>query len=93
MSKYKHSKGPWTRNRATVHADGIRISQSGHVGGQSNTVLENAREVREANAKLIAVAPDLLAALETIITMDFTWADFVEAQRITREAIKLMEMQ
>lgn len=98
MSKYKHSKGPWKRNRNTVHADGIRISQSGHVGGQSNTVLESAGEVREANAKLIAAAPDLLESLEKILFMSRScpgdkWDEFTEAQRIATEAIKLMELK
>lgn len=59
----KHTPGPWELKRVSVIAGGIRISQSGYIGGQSQSVIEAAERTREANAKLIAAAPDMLAAL------------------------------
>lgn len=57
-----HTPGPWTAKRTSVSACGIRISQSGYVGGASVQCEEAAQRMREANATLIAAAPDLLSA-------------------------------
>ncbi len=61
----KRSKGPWRLRKGStrVHADGIAISQSGYVGGQSAAHMQAARETRLANAKAISLVPRMADAL------------------------------
>lgn len=69
MSEGKFTPGPWEvspRSRLSVNAGGIKITQSSYIGGQSCSAMNNASEVREANAHLIAAAPDMLEVLESI---------------------------
>lgn len=57
--KTKHTPGPWTADAHYVHANGLRfLAVSGcPSGGEAEG---------EANAQLIALSPDMLAALQAI---------------------------
>ena len=63
MSKSKHTPGPWRVEAAgekVIEADTTDvIAQPGH-----NFSIINPSQTLQANARLIAAAPDLLAALE-----------------------------
>lgn len=61
----KHTPGPWTRNRAINTVDMGRYSVICPFGADSK---KHVSEI-EANMRIIAAAPDLLAALEAIIKM------------------------
>ncbi len=70
----KHTPGPWTvypttelvDNRGTEGVTGYNIeSESGEIVGMEG--IEFWKENAEANANLIASAPDLLEALETAL--------------------------
>ena len=52
----KHSPGPWVVAKSGVSVD------AGHNGPRIRQESTGLREVLEANARLIAAAPDLLAA-------------------------------
>ena len=68
----KHTPGPWhaalgdTEERTSLWAHG------GHYLGKvtGNCSHSSTQETREADARLMAAAPDLLAALEAILTVD-----------------------
>lgn len=72
----KHTPGPWTYKRFCVHAQGIRISQSGYVGAASCSAEMAADQERIANARLISAAPDLLAACKEIIAKMDSLGDY-----------------
>ena len=62
----KHTPGPWNTSRA----DGLRIDDSKGTQIASAVSLDYyapALAVQQANARLIAAAPDLLYALECIV--------------------------
>ena len=68
----KHTPGPWT----TPGTDGIDRVICATVKGQRRTIAhayaphrdqENAAEIRDANARLIAAAPALLDALRSLV--------------------------
>ena len=60
MSEAKHTPGPWECNGDLVHKDGFQIAiVEAHY--------EDYVELQQANARLIAAAPDLLTALEYAI--------------------------
>lgn len=59
----KHTPGPWTRNRAINTVDMGRYSVICPFGADSK---KHVSEI-EANMRIIAAAPDLLAALEAMI--------------------------
>lgn len=67
MSEAQHTQGPWRY----VHEPGYcgeLIAQDG------TTIAEFVVEPSLDNARLIAAAPELLAALEKIIEMNVQWA-------------------
>ena len=72
----KHTKGPWKIDKVTP----LTYSEDGAVFGAGNIKIKTPRvdvwyyefsqkEEAEANAKLIAAAPELLEALKAIITI------------------------
>jgi len=69
MQKNKHTPGPWKRNHLTVkdHRGMVvaEVSAPHHMlkGRERNEDMEWSR----GNARLIAAAPDMLTALETIL--------------------------
>lgn len=60
----KHTTGPWTSKKART-AIHIGPGQSGHVATVSLRNMDEAEQ--EANAKLIAAAPELLAACDELL--------------------------
>ena len=78
--KTQHTPGPWTVDNQYIHGpDGIRfLAVAGDGAGQ-------------ANARLIASAPDLLASLEELFATDSiratTSASSIAAAAIARAAI------
>jgi hypothetical protein len=61
-----HTPGPWTDYRATAtRAPGVSVD-IWHVNGDRDTTHVANGIYSEANARLIAAAPDLLAALEAL---------------------------
>ena len=61
----KHTPGPWTTSRDAVSAGHVQITvYAEETGMRVATVFE-----REANARLIAAAPDLLVALIDCVSM------------------------
>lgn len=77
MSKEKHTPGPWKvakRQRYTIDVVVPAVSKNtiGYTIAQVSTAGEG-----EANARLIAAAPDLLAALEAAIVPLIRLGDFI----------------
>lgn len=74
MTNTTHTPGPWlvSRNYIRVHADKECIAEI--IGNEKN---------RQANARLIAAAPDLLAFAKLVAAGHLTKEGFIEsAQRI-----------
>lgn len=61
MMKAQHTPGPWVTDKATIRTQAEP--------GWLIATIENAI-ARDANARLIASAPDLLAALENLLQSD-----------------------
>ena len=62
----KHTPGPWKQNGNTVWEDGTK--DRGHIAVCRLRVGTHVPEFQnEANARLIAAAPDLLAVLEKVL--------------------------
>ena len=74
MAKAKHTPGPWWADFDGENTfDGVEIQQVGrlHYVPVANVPVDYTdREEREANARLIAAAPDLLEALDEAIEWD-----------------------
>lgn len=79
MSNAKHTPGPWTCFLGWDTASHYNVYD-----GNENTLTENESE-REANARLIAAAPDMLKALELIIANNAV-GKYAEAFDIARAA-------
>ena len=64
-----HTPGPWkvVRHPRIAHVDSETSVGSGANGMASVAWLTGGRVGQEANARLIAAAPDLLAALEALV--------------------------
>jgi hypothetical protein len=74
----RHTPGPWEIER-TAHVDlWITAPDGRHIVGTVSCGGDQKTEGR-ANARLIAAAPDMLAALEAVIHAAFepTWAQLV----------------
>ena len=72
MTNTKHTTGPWALDaRATCHVVGVNNRSVCSAGGYSDNCSDGAYILEnEANARLIAAAPELLEALENIIATD-----------------------
>jgi hypothetical protein len=82
MSTREHTPGPWKRYGLTIYASQHyrnRFSASLQAGIDADNKWTPYEEL-EANARLMASAPDLLAALKAIITWnnDTPWEDRVK---------------
>ena len=80
MSNAKHTPGPWV---TTPEPNGIEWSVDAGKWGIATCAAEPGDGTTEANARLIAAAPDLLTALERIAELSYD----SEATRVAREAI------
>ena len=99
MQEAKHTNGPWNKNLTSIcgKAIGFHITDSQH--GSLRPICEfydkrgtMSPEEIEANASLIAAAPELLEALRTIansepIDGDTIVCDFDTLQSVARAAI------
>ena len=80
MSQTKHTPGPWFRDGAcggmpwTIHVEQA-FSQLGPSNGKVATAenIDGKFETRVANARLIAAAPDLLAACKLGLKVAESW--------------------
>ena len=66
----KHTAGPWRLDNIAANGEQeIGISRSWEIGGSSICTVDSSRDSRRllADARLIASAPDLLAALQSLI--------------------------
>jgi hypothetical protein len=61
MSKLQHTPGPWKYTVSKIHHR-HQISDS-KCGGQICLMWNRGKDITEANARLIAAAPDMLEAL------------------------------
>lgn len=108
-----HTPGPWRSDRdaRAVYAGDMRICDIrgwGHLTGQGHTALDlspqEAVVIQTANARLIAAAPDMLAALKAVRKViaeasmtgfncnDGDWAERLFAsQQITHAAVAKAE--
>lgn len=76
MSEFKGTKGPWENVGGWVDSTGKDskiICAIGSVSMQSE-------EIQDANANLIAAAPDLLEALQDLYTSSFNSSHWSEQQ-------------
>ena len=60
----KHTPGPWKHQGVAAYANGATIAVA--TGLHSIATIQERLAEQEANAKLIAAAPELLAALQTL---------------------------
>lgn len=87
MSKHKHTPGPW-------YALGLDFAKTKVwevvAGPKSDTVVELSlfSENAEADAKLIAAAPELLAACELALKDMIRWGIFGPGRNAVESAIK-----
>ena len=85
MGTASHTPGPW---KAGSYSSVVGIPITAQPDKTKNTVVvastiqASSREEAEANARLISVAPDLLALAREIATGFCTAADMHKAQRI-----------
>ena len=99
MSKEKHTPGPWICHSGAVWKDGVDVYPKGPHNGIPIAKMD--REPyngtlpveRDANARLIAAAPDLLEALEILETagiLDEKASDSTEWNRSRRIALTVI---
>jgi hypothetical protein len=69
MSIAKHTPGPWEARTFLVRG-GVRMSDTICHVGSSTSLPPNRSHETEANARLIAAAPDMLAALKAMVLND-----------------------
>lgn len=83
--KTQHTPGPWkiSKHCSTLVESGDRSIAS---AGGYQSVGADAHEVNEANAKLIAAAPDLLAILRECV--DFLPPGYIGLHQRMRDTIK-----
>lgn len=87
MSEHKHTPGPW-------YALGIDFAKTKVwevvAGPKSDTVVELSlfSENAEADAKLIATAPDMVAALELALQDMIRWGIFGPGRNAVESAIR-----
>ena len=81
----EHTPGPWTISQGDLGI--LRLTARPSEMGRT-LHLASFAEATDADARLIAAAPDLLAALENIAWPEAVFSDwFMEAQKQARAAI------
>lgn len=92
MSGATHTPGPWQTDRNNVHAG--QIATIHHCKGNDwievwSTNWPEDEDTQEANARLIAAAPELLAALEILVSQYDSSSDFTMGGNLTNEGFLL----
>jgi len=98
----KHTPGPWTYSRSeqrghwrfyVAQADGARYTPhySDVATLIAETVSDERRSIQEANARLIAAAPDLLEALKDVCTQLLGWGVSTDPEHPDRVALRNAE--
>jgi hypothetical protein len=86
MTKQSHTPGPWT----VTKLDGIHpnvVAGTRHIAGVYDLCIDSQRPEDVANARLIATAPRVLAALKAILANEVpSDAEWKEAEAAVREA-------
>lgn len=82
MSKPSHTPGPWSYSFESVDPEWAVVSMKGGLVVAN----VNADHRQEANARLIAAAPDLLAALKALDESGHTQATWQAALRAIAKA-------
>ena len=95
----KHTPGPWMIDSSVathiIGANRRPVATSG--GYSSNAIPDNGRAENEANARLIAAAPTLLAVLDAMLNCpirpvgDYQYAKAVSARKMAAAAIAQAE--
>ncbi len=91
MSDTKFTPGPWRYTKAApsgdrgIHAEGTGIFAEAYA--DIRHAGENNAAEAEANARLIAAAPDLYAALDLVLAVDPDGAGIWDAQNAARAAL------
>lgn len=94
--KSKHTPGPWkvhpregmARSYYGTHVAASHYSTPGVSSGR-DSVCDCTGEHQDANARLIAAAPELLEALRTLVSRDFAYyGGFVMDCNITMEEVQ-----
>ena len=90
MGEHKHTPGPWEVSKAgrSVLAGGVKINQSIGPFAASVGVQNRIDAELRANAKLIAAAPELLAACELALQDMIRWGIFGPGRNAVEAAIK-----
>ena len=94
MTDIKHTPGPWTIENHTIQ-DGLGGIKYSNIYKGKNVIAKciNWSPRHEANARLIAAAPDLLEACESGLKEIESLADFYvnPASQITESVIKTLK--
>ena len=97
MSDSKHTPGPWFTKRAQLPVDGeYDWCVGAHINGKPHVIIEafgrvseDDRPNAEANARLIAAAPEMFEALEQSMQ---AWVNAIELDLLPSQHIKTAEM-
>lgn len=90
-----NTRGPWTYNKRYADNSGVILSADGKSVAAIAASVQRSADEKLANARLIAAAPDLLAALQSLLDValelglardDATWKE-VDAGVRARAAI------
>ena len=73
----KHTPGPWQAEQAGMNGKIIEwfVRVDGDDIAIASAICDRAGNISEANARLIAAAPDLLEALEQTLQLAIDWED------------------
>lgn len=90
MMKAQHTPGPWkaTGNPYSDKARDVIAPNGDRIAALNGAAFDYSSEVA-ANARLIASAPELLAALENMVSHFPFWASKMQMTRIDRDAVAL----
>ncbi len=92
MSGARHTPGPWRLAASGIDGHKVVAPDGRNICGMSNRISLSMAE-RHANARLVAAAPDLLAALRDLVPADFDRHpdDFMPVWHAARAAIAKAE--
>ncbi len=71
----KHTPGPWLTTESTEHWGRVNVTvQAAFTANEIATAWQGTTDVNRANARLIAAAPDLLEALNQVMSWIDNWS-------------------